>query len=370
MSKAADPNKLANHLDHGWATKKSEIRHALERSKYTPVYSWDGMSDESVSFSRLKSNDIPYQHSHPCTLSGKRIIELEKNFGMSAITGAEITKGSSQLPLSFAQKDVGVVGTDLSGTVPIALTAHKENKCVIMEKNYAFENYDVKPPVFKIAEIPSFYAQAGSNGDRILLNPTQRKQIMIHDTEVLAAKKHIQAAQCERHKLKTSLLGPTHHRGVLMYDSVENVNSEAYGSKAVSQQEYQQKWQEHKFNREENIKCRSGGLTTNFNDLVSKDTPQNDFMQSKNHSKISNNLSYGETSDRLFHLKNDIKPANQGRMQELRNRDISGKKYDIVLHTDVVHCPSNIPEKQNKTLFHPSQTSLNSVRNLQGSLLK
>lgn len=366
MPKAANPNKLTGYFDRDWGTKKSSIRDATKRSHYSPVHSWDAMSDNAEQFSRLQSQDIPFQPSHPCTLSGKRVIELERESGMSALTGAEITKMSNPLPLSSLQRDVGLEGKDLSGKVPILLEAESKGKNVLLDKNYYFQNHQVRPPVLKVADVPKFYKEAGPNGDQILLNPAQRKIMMVIDAEKREASKLIQAAQCERNKLKMSLVGPTHHRGVLMYDTSDNVSSEVYGNHAMKEVEKHEKIQKHANERYEHLQHKIGHLTTNFNNLVPANAPQYDVIQKKAlvHGAV---LPFDQTKERIFQ-NGTAKPINSGRTQELRNRDIAGKNYDIITHTKVEHWPSNIDPKYDKVMMHPSQTSLNGTRNTWGTL--
>lgn len=73
---------------------------------------------------------------------------------------------------------------------------------------------------------------AGSQWDQKLLNPKQRRLILEFDKQQKEATKLIQGAVAEREKTRKQLNGLQFKRGVLMFDSNDNPNSEIYGEYA------------------------------------------------------------------------------------------------------------------------------------------
>lgn len=75
-------------------------------------------------------------------------------------------------------------------------------------------------------------AAAGPQWDQKLLTPQQRRDILEFDKKQKEAKRLIQVAAAERQKTKAQLNGLQFKRGVLMYDSNDNIDSEIYGDNA------------------------------------------------------------------------------------------------------------------------------------------
>ena len=365
-------NKFSTHFDNNWVTQKSKLREVrTERENYSPTYSWNGESDDPRVFSRLQAEQLPVQTTRPCTLSGARIIELDPvNSGMEVLIGSKrisdkTTPASTKLPLTSHQVDIGMIGDDLQGNVPLASIANQTGQKVIMKQNYSFKNYSIRPPNFVAEELPSFYHEAGPQGDQKLLNPTQRRKMMEIDAQSRLANAHLGQAINERTKLRTSLVGPSHHRGVLMVDSSDNINSEIYGNKAQEIQNKSNKIQQFHETRQENLQRCNGSLSKDFNNLVPEDKKQEKLFQNKK--TIGSTLSFEETFHRVFE-KEQLKPPRPERTQHLRDQDLLGKNYNIITNTSIIYGKSSIEEKKDKVLSHPSQQSLNYNRNLQGSL--
>jgi hypothetical protein len=369
MKKITHANKLSDHFDNNWTTQKSRIREIrTERLNYSPTYSWNAESDDPISFSKLNADQLPVQTTRPCTLSGTRIIELESSGGLDVLNGtAQRPNGSVAiaLPLNPQQVDAGMIETDLSGNIPFVSNAIEKNQNVMMKNNYAFQNFKIQPPQFVAAELPSYYHEAGPNGDQKLLNPAQRRKIMEIDSQALAAKQHLGQAVTDRHKLKTSLTGPVHHRGVLMVDSSDNLNSEIYGERAASRHDQFLRTQLRHEQRQQNLIQKSGQLSKDYNHLIPENRNENKLFQTKKN--VGSTLTFEETFTRVFE-KDQLKPPRPERTQHLRDQDLLGKNFNIITNTVITHGKSSIPEKIDKVLAHPSQQSLNSTRNLQGSL--
>jgi hypothetical protein len=364
--KKSRADKLSSHFDNDWATQKSRIREVrTNRVGYSPTYSWDAMSDDPGRFSKLNADQLPTQPTRPCTLAGARVIELDSSGGIEVLNGTQRNQQSTALPLTSHQADVGMVGTDLTGTIPLASEAHQNGKKVFMKKNYAFHNYSIQAPKFSAEELPEFYRDAGPNGDQKLLNPSQRRKIMEIDAQSQLAKSHLDQATHERHKLKSSLIGPNHCRGVLMVDDPSNVNSEVYGARAQEMREKQEKAYHNHQQRQQNLMKCGGVLSSNYGDLIPSNAPQETLFQTKK--STGTTQTFQETFTRVFE-KIELKPPRPERTQHLRDQDLLGKNYNIITNTAIVHGKSSIPERSDRVLGHPSQNSLHSNRNLQGSL--
>lgn len=370
-AKTSKADLFTTHFDRDWGTQKSKIREVrTERFNYSPNYSWNAQSDNPNMFSKLDERAIPVQTGRPCTLEGNRVIELEECGGMQMLNVIEPPRSTKPLPLSALQMDVGMDGSDIKGNIPLRTDALKAGKDVLMDKNYSFHNYQVCPPKFSTESKPDFYQEAGPNGDRKLLNPSQRRKIMEFDARTHEAGKHLSSAMSEREKLRSSIAGPVYHRGVLMCDSNDNVESEIYAERARKLQEADEKRQRAHANRTKNLTLRSGVLGRGENsdwgnNLLPEDGKNSIGFQSKGRIE-SSERSFEATKNRLFsgHV---IPHRNEERSQQLRNMDLLGKNYNIVTGTAISHHPSNIPERVDKVMSHPSQASLD-VRNTQGSL--
>jgi hypothetical protein len=227
----------------------------------------------------------------------------------------------------------------------------------------------VRAPEFVAEEVPEFYKSAGPMADQKLLTPAERRKIMEFDAHKNVAHAHIQEAVGLRSKLKDKLNGPTHHRGVLMYDSTDNPESVVYAQKAREGEERQMRAQRTAATRKDMLAKCGSSLSHNFGEMVPAQAKQYDVLQSKKH--VPGRLSYEQTQERVFQ-KADVKLVPSERTQHLRERDLQGKTYNIVTGTQVEHWPSLEPQPsqismKNRILTHPSQTSLHSTRNMQGS---
>lgn len=369
--KKSNADMFSTHFDRDWQTQKSQIRQVrTERHNYSPTYSWDALSDDPRKFSKLQADQLPTQPCRPCTLAGNRVIELEYSTGLGVFNVPDRPVAKSELPLHPYQQDVGMVGTDLNGHIPMKEEAAQSGKVILMKKHYGFNNYTVRAPDFVAEEIPEFYKSAGPMADQKLLTPAERRKIMEFDAHKNVAHAHMQEAIGLRSKLKEKLNGPTHHRGVLMYDSTDNPESTVYAQKAREEEERKMRAQRIAANRKDILVQCGSSLSHNFGNLVPEQAKQYDILQSKKH--VPGRLSYEQTQERVFQ-KAEIKTIPVERTQYLRERDMQGKTYNIVTGTHVEHWPSLEPHPsqtsmKNRILVHPSQTSLRLTRNMQGSM--
>jgi len=367
--KSSKADKLLNLFDNDWKMNKSTVRIKGDRTRsYDPAYSWDARSDNPNSFSRLQATEMPAQPCKPITMSGAAVIELEYNTGFDALNVKQHPRGESKIPLTVEQRDVGM-RTDLSGTVPIATEARASNQVVVVDESLGFRNNQLAPPKLVQVNPPHYMEGAGPQCDQKLLNPKQRREIMEYEKRQYEANHILNAAVAARTKTRNQITGTQYHRGVLMVDSSDNMNSEVYGDRArqdAADKEYKAQIQLERMSRLAN---KRSSMHTNGNFLV-PDTVGPRVKTEKNFQSKGGDyhaLSFDETYNRLFCRLQGA--ANADRTQRLRDVESSGKEYNITHHTLVEHWPpKNFERDYNKVLGHPSQVSLEMQRSLQGTL--
>eukprot|EP01038_Epipyxis_sp_PR26KG_P006695 gene6695-9184_t len=391
--KLSGADKLTNLFDNDWKTQKSTIRDRVDRVRsYDPSYSWDGRTDNPQPFTRLQAEYLPFQQSKPITLSGSAVVTLENgvNSGFNAINvkqpvtqwrsygsmggGEEVSNGgklnrSSSIPLTSEQLAVGMK-PDLSGKVPILEDAKQSNKALLVNEKLTFRNNNIHAPSIIKAEKPEFMVEAGPQCDQKLLNPKQRREILTFEQQQREANKLLSEAISLRKKTRNQIAGLQFHRGVLMVDSSDNVNSEVYGERAIKEQADRDYKEQIHLERHSRLATKNSSIMTNGNilnpDSVAARVQTEKFYQSKGGNFHA--LSFDETHTRLFARTLD-KMTYHGRTQQLRDTELSGKTYNITNHTEIEQWPSRTFDREyNKTLAHPSQSTLEGTRNLQGTL--
>lgn len=369
-AKPGPADKFSLLFDQDWQNAKSSLRGRFEASRsYDPIYSWDAKVDDPKEFSRLKQTLVPFQPSKPIVMSDAAVITLENTTGLNAINVKEPSVERCKIPLSAVQQDAGIK-QDLSLEIPFLLEAKNNNKVPLMKEKPSFKNMYVQAPELVQAEVPYFLTAAGPQCDQKLLNPKQRRDILEFEKKEAEAKELFRQAYVEREKTKKQLTGIQFHRGVLMYDSNDNMNSEIYGERA--KREYadgEYKAQIH-LERRSRLANKQSSMTLSGNILLPETlgprVKVNKFYQSKGGDTHA--LSFDETHNRLFCRMGGS--ANDGRTQKLRDTESSGIPFNIVNHTIIEHWPPRQFDREySKTLAHPSQTALEKgTRNLQGTL--
>lgn len=363
--------KFTDLFDNNWKSGRSMIRTRNDDDRsYDPSFSWDGRSDNPKQFTKLDSTALPIQHTRPVTLSGSAIISLDQNTGFEVLNVYQPAKVSNDLPLTYMQKEIGMA-SNLTSHIPFVKDAIDSKKVVVMDENALFRNNNIHPPKFSQSEAPKFLIDAGPNCDEILLNPMQRRQILEFEKKKSAADFHIKESISDREKLRKQIAGQQYKRGVLMYDSCNNEESEIYGDKAKRlHADVEYKAQIH-LERRGYLSLKSSSMATNGNILAPETmlprVKTDAFYQSKGGN--AHCLSFEETHNRLFCRGAERAPASK-RTQFIRNNDLSGKQHNFINHTVIEHWPSrSIDRREDKKLMHPSQTSLNQTRNWQGSIV-
>mmetsp|Transcript_28417 Transcript_28417/g.28724 ORF Transcript_28417/g.28724 Transcript_28417/m.28724 type:complete len:379 (-) Transcript_28417:127-1263(-) len=365
-------DKLAQHFDEDWSTQRSTLRQSLEeqeRSRYNPINSWDGKSDNPKTFSRLDHTvETAVQISRPIALSGCAVIPLEEPEGMSIFNAQKANNSSIKIPLTLEQREIGMAGENLKGEIPLKNNVTNNNQSLVMDKGPEFRNMVLNPPSYKVVEKPDYYVDRTSKTDKKILNPHERKNLMEFEIKNRAASRCSKKAGTDRLHTKEIIGGPAYHRGVLGIDSSDNINSEIYGERAIKSSEKTSRKENALDKKRNHLAEKGSSMCTKGNIIVpnsiNNNIKENSLFQKKggeNHS-----LTYDETKNRIF-KKNEI-TFDPIRGQQIRDQDLAGKNYNIVSHTAIEQWPSKVPPRENKVLDHPSQIALNHHRNLQGAL--
>lgn len=364
MSKA---DKLTARCDRDWKNTKSTIRVNLR--DYSPAYSWEGQSVSPEPFSKLQETGLPVQPSNPCTLCGKAVVPLERFFPGMPLATVDTSKKVT-IPLTVNQRDINMIEDNLSGSVPDLAEAASQGKVLVMKADSGFKNMLNRGPEFQETKIPSFYEKAGPNGDQMLLNPAQRREMMKYDTEALKGYKYVKEAVAGRVKTKKIMNGPQYHRGVVGVDSCDNVDSEIYGDYAKKFYAEENSVTRAREARKEHLGAMQSSVKYNGNYLDPDSMPDtvktNNIFQSKA-AKLQNTFETTKNNIMTGGLpkKDNFDPV---RAQRLRDQDICGKNFNIVTGSEITQWPSRAPPRNDNRMLHPSQTALESVRNTQGSL--
>eukprot|EP00598_Pedospumella_elongata_P000558 CAMPEP_0184979742 /NCGR_PEP_ID=MMETSP1098-20130426/9899_1 /TAXON_ID=89044 /ORGANISM="Spumella elongata, Strain CCAP 955/1" /LENGTH=373 /DNA_ID=CAMNT_0027503075 /DNA_START=46 /DNA_END=1167 /DNA_ORIENTATION=- len=367
--KLSKADRFQQLFDNDWKNNKSAIRNRTEDIRqYDPSYSWDAKSDNPQSFSRLQATYLPFQPTKPMTLSGPAVVLLEETDGFNSINVKQPSKVLSKVPLNATQRDLGM-DSDLSGNIPFAKNTAAEGKLTLVGAQQTFKNQDLAPPNLVQGEMPEYIRAAGPNCDQRLLNPKQRREILDFEKRKKAADDLIRQAQSDRMKTKKQLSGLQFHRGALMVDSSDNMDSEIYGERAIklaAEREY--KAQIH-LERTSRLAAKQSAMHLNGNILVPETVAARVQVQKHYQSKGGDfhQLSFDETHNRIFCRLQGA--ANGARTQHLRDVETSGKQYSITTHTTLEHWPPRSFDREvRQALTHPSQASLENQRSLQGSL--
>lgn len=319
-------------------------------------------------FSKLQETGLPVQPSNPCTLNGKTVVLLDRfNTGVTVGIVDRKPDAGPAFPLTVEQRDAGVDESNLKGQSALLRDSMSRGTVLLMKEEAGFYNMNNKPPKIEESEVPSFYTKAGPQADQALLNPAQRRAIMKFDSERVEATHYVKKAVEYRAKTRKIVCGPQYKRGILGIDSNENLNSDIYGEQAQRIYEGQQRSEQHHQARMHELARRTGSMHVQGNILIpeslSDDVKCRALFQTKG----------GPGGKSIEAIKEDLFPSfeppkfNNRRAQNLRDRDLAGKNQDFIFHREVTLWPSLAPNKQHDRMLHPSQTSLESVRNLQGA---
>jgi len=259
----------------------------------------------------------------------------------------------------------------MSGYSQLEQRAHEHGKKVVMETPAYFANMQVRPPTLKELPSPKALRESGPQCDQKLLNPLQRREIADFERKMHAGELYLKEAKMARGKTFQQVKGPNFHRGILMVDTATNDNSEIYGDRAKAYRAKYTGKEEMAVKRRDRLSdlWSSMGKSGNILDPRSLSNTVRTTKPFQSKCMKHTQLSVAETHSRLFPAKVDREDQKQARAQYLRDQDICGKNWNIVLHTHVSHWPSSVPIRHDERGGHASQTSLYGGRNTQGALL-
>jgi len=367
--------KISNFFDGDWKKTRSNLFSRDEDTcsrSYNPSHSWDGRTDDSNTDHRLSKimREVPTQTRRPIALLGSAVIPLELNTdGLAGICVQQEPKTMTTIPLTVEQQTIGMTPTLANLSIPLFVDASKANQSVVESVPMTFSKMQLQPPKFEPINPPSYLKDCGPQLDQKLLNPAQRREILEFEKKKFAADAYARQALAERSKVKERLLGMDYKRGAVGYDNAVNPESEIYGNRAVAYLSEKQKQHEAAEDRKAYLAVKRSSMSHSGNilnpDIMSDSVKTQKFYQNKGGN--IHNPSFEETFFRVFKSNKEVTRESALRTQHLRDQDICGKSYDIVTHKEISIWPSNVPERVRKDMVHPSQTSLDGFRNMQGS---
>lgn len=363
--------KISNFFDRDWKKTRSNL-FTRDDSSYDPSHSWDGRTDDSKNDHRLSkvTQEVPTQTCRPIALMGSAVIPLELNTdGLAGICVQQASKTLTTIPLTVEQQTIGMKPTLADLSVPLFVDAAKESKNVVEAVPMTFSHMQLQPPKFEPIHPPSFLKDCGPQLDQKLLTPAQRREILEFEKKKFAADAYVRQAQADRSKVKERLMGMDYKRGAVGYDNAVNPESEIYGSRAVTYLSEKSKRQEASEARKQYLAVKRSAMSHSGNilnpDLMSNAVKTQKFYQNKG--GTVHNPTFDETFFRILMSNKEVVKESAMRTQHLRDQDLHGKKYNIVTHAEISAWPSKVSERVRKDWSHPSQTSLEGFRNMQGS---
>ena len=366
--------RLDGFLDRACQGSRSTHR-TMSKQEYNPISTWDALSDCSTNDHTLalkfQSKEVVTQHTRPICLIGSRVIPMEKDTdGLAGICVNQDARTLTTIPLSVEQETIGMKSNLDRISVPLCENAVKENKTVVETTPATFQRMQMMPPEFEPVQEPSFYKDCGPQLDKLLLTPAQRREIFEYEKKKAAADLYVRQAVSDRSKLRKNLKGIDYKRGVVGYDNGINPESEIYGENAKAYVEMKDSKQMFDEARRNYLGAKRSNLQHSGNilnpDLMSNDVKTEKYYQNKGGDRHA--PTFGETYYRVLESNKEIKRDSAKRTQYLRDQDLNGKNYNIVNHTEIKLWPSKTQERVYERMNHPSQTSLDGPRNLQGSL--
>lgn len=325
---------------------------------------------------RLADSDPP-RTRNAIGLDGAKVVPLEDPQSLQVLNISEPKHEPRYYPLTSIQQDIGMP-ISFNTSIPIKEEAKRLQKEIILDREEGFRHGQLQQPTFKLVDIPKGLSQGGMNCDQKLLTPQQRLEVQEFERRKQLADEYFRRAEQSRGVLYKQLHGQMYKRGIAGLDSSSNENSEVYGSSAMQGKESSAKHDQLEQQRRHRLAMQTSSMTTIGNILVPESIDTNQVKLEKLYQSkggAHHGLPFEETFDRLFYRVEQ--PPRADRQRRLRYLDVGGKPYNIITHT-AVDLPAlsagesrSLPlfeRQEHKILSHPSQTSLEGSRNLQGSL--
>jgi hypothetical protein len=271
---ASTADKFSSLFDENWKEKSSGIRYRRSTTiGYDPTYSWEGRTEGPKTFSKLNVTHVPMQNGQPIALSGTSVLPLEKSVNVSALSvRQDPTNGAKSIPLTALQCDLGM-DPDLAGRIPVRALTQEKGSHVVMQDFQQFRNMQLQKEGLTVVKEPSFMHAAGEQADGCLLNPRQRRELLDFEKRKLTAEKNMKLAISDRIKTRKQITGPNFYRGILMVESSENEDSEAFGKLARSRHQLQEDKEQILMERRSYLASKQSSIATNGNILVPETIP-------------------------------------------------------------------------------------------------
>jgi hypothetical protein len=316
MARAMDPARLTKFMDNpGVGTGIGPQFSRASTATYDPMTSWDGMSENPNSFSKLEK--------------GPRHWYLEDHADGGNVTGqAGMLEPSIGIPRTDTQLDADGDGYRPDSRVNDPSTA--EDTTVHFNQRFCLSH--VEAPKIIAVKTPASMNMQG------LLTPAQRREIMEFEKYNLQAKKTKHSADLQA-KRREQILRCRHPQGCMINEFG------FYQEQETAMQMKRDRAHQHAAVRAEEIAKRQSSTYMAGRRLIAQDDSIKAPSETKfAPSKAGISRRQLNTHKRIF--EDDPRKDKPERTQHLRNQDLGGKNFDITAPSNgVVYARSDWPEK-------------------------
>ena len=349
---AMDPRILDAYVENqpwnalaGGSVGRTRAQEVLRGSQplhatYAPMDGWDGLGVDPAPFSRL-----------------------DTKHGLGA-TGLQLSQGCAGAAAFYVgpAKEGGALchqqpPTHAESTVPFTLEQQLSQRLpgrgeALAQGAPTFRNMFAHAEEVVRTTTPAAYRATMAAAEKgALITPAQRRAALNFQKETERARATVKRGELQERRLH-HLMRQRHPQGAMNVDSTRNPDSITYGETAREILKLDRRHASHASRRRKNLQKLLCGETTHGYDPFAHTTEarKDRFLQAKT---FGAGRPTHSTHDRLFtHKEYEPKPA---RAQFLRDRHLEGKQYDVVGGFEIEFLPSQVPERANKALAHPSQ---------------
>ena len=245
------------------------------------------------------------------------------------------------VPLTLEQSDLGME-CSLLGTIPLSDSVVNEDHSIFLAQAGSLCLANLQKPTFKVVQLPSYIIEAGPQCDQKLLTPLQRREYMTFEKRKLDANLAIKRSKAFRMKSRDNITTGKCFRENSISDSGE---FNTYGYTAAENHEIKRTLRLHS-DRKDHLAQKSSATSINGDFILPNSIPKSvplisDILRKGG----SNNLSsFDDTFKRLFVAKEN-KSSSSERTQAIRDRDLHGKEYNHISHSEIEHWPSRKIER-------------------------
>jgi hypothetical protein len=332
ISQLFDNNRSNQMMDGQFTANMSNngVKHASKTLRTDRLSRSHNRITEGLK-STLSSFSPGCDPSHNVHLSGS-LRRLEKHY--------KPTKAVT-VPLTLEQSDLGMESS-LLGTIPMSDSVGKEDHSVFLAQTGNLCLANLQKPTFKVVQLPSYILEAGPQCDQKLLTPLQRREYMTFEKRKLDANLAIKRSKAFRMKSRDNILTGRGFRDNSICDSEE---SNTYGYTIAENHEIQRTLRLHS-DRKDYLAQKSSATSSNGDFILPNTIPQSvPLITDIQRKGGSNNLpSFDDTFKRLF-VPQENKSSSLERTQGIRDRDLYGKEYNHISHSEIEHWPSRKIER-------------------------